>query len=159
ERLDLHEPGGLEHLGLHACGPQAPRAEAVRDVLADGEVREDRVALEHDADVPRVGWDAVDGHVVEEDRPRVRLEQSGHDPEERRLPAPRGAQEGVELPRPDLQADASERDRLVEPIDDPVDPDTRHGGWLALTARARPRRALLTRRSLGLDERGLEPLQ
>jgi len=71
--------------------------EPERDVLADGEVWEQREVLEDDPDVPTLRRDerAVSGDnlVVNPDRSPGRLFEPRDGPERRRLPAARGTEE------------------------------------------------------------------
>jgi len=82
--------------------------EPVGDVLADAHVREQRVLLEHDADVARLGRDARDVRPAEPHGARGRLLEAGDEPEGGRLPAARRADEREELPVRDVEVDAGE---------------------------------------------------
>jgi hypothetical protein len=73
------------------------RLEPERDVLGDGEMREQRVVLEDDADVALVDGDARDVCAVEANPAPIGSEQAGDDAEERGLAAPRGTEERDEL--------------------------------------------------------------
>ena len=65
----------------------AARFEPVRDVVRDGQMGEQRVALEHDADVAPVGGQVVDRFAVNPHRPPGLPHESGHDAQQRRLAA------------------------------------------------------------------------
>ena len=78
------DAGGGVRLG------QVPPRQADPDVLLDGEPREEGEALE---DERRAGVDPRERLAVREDLPRGRRDQPDQDPQERRLPAPRRAED------------------------------------------------------------------
>ncbi len=94
------EPDQLQH-ALDARAPlRLPRAstpQTERDVVRHRHVREERVGLEDQAEVP-----AVDGHPRDvlprqHDLPRVGRDEPGHDAEHRALATARRSQEGEKL--------------------------------------------------------------
>ena len=101
-------PVGLAHAALP---PQA-----VRDVVLDVEVREQRVALEHRVHGPAVRGRAREVDAVEQDRPGRRLLEPGDETQRRGLAATRRAEEREELPRADREVDAVDGDEIAEPL-------------------------------------------
>ena len=83
--------------------------QAEGDVVAHVEVREDGVRLEDHRRVPLVRCDVVHPPLAEEDAPRSGVLEAREHPEERRLAAPRGAEEGDQLAVVDLQRDCVHR--------------------------------------------------
>ncbi len=82
-----------------------PQAQPEGDVLEDGEVRVERVALEHHRDVAVARRDVVDDPLADpEDTLRDVLE-ARHHPERRRLAAPRRPDEDHELAVSDVERD------------------------------------------------------
>ena len=82
-------------------------AQAERDVVGDIEPGQRRVVLEHDADsVRRLG---ADRPAFERDRSFGRRRESRDQLEQRRLAAPRRADDGEELAAPKLEIDRPER--------------------------------------------------
>ena len=93
---------------------QPPRAQREGDVLADVHVREQRVILEHDADVALVRRHEGDVAVAEMDRAGRGLDEAAEDAEQRGLSGPRRPEQRDELTRRDLERDVIERaDRVV----------------------------------------------
>ena len=68
-----------------------------RDVVEDGEVREQRVALEDHAEVALLGRQVRDARVVDEDVARRGLDEAGDDHEQRGLPRAGWAEQRQEL--------------------------------------------------------------
>ncbi len=92
--LDLR----LRHL-LH------PQAE--RDVLVDGQVRVERVALEHHRDVAVTRRHVVDDALADPQRALGDLLEAGDHPQRRRLAAPGRPDEHHELAVGDLEVETS----------------------------------------------------
>ena len=119
------EPHELQHLvdpRLPVGG--VPLVEAERDVLASGEMRKQRELLEDDADtalfrcgeLPRTGDDVA----VQANLAAVGAVESGDQPQGRRLPTARGAEQGENLTLLDRQREVLD-DRLgPEPLRDAV---------------------------------------
>ena len=76
------------------CKAHAALTQAETDVLLDRQPGKQRVALEHHA---AVGAGAFDRLAVEHDLPGGRKVQPGHDAQQRRFAATRGAQNGDEI--------------------------------------------------------------
>ena len=114
---------------LGAGVPAGPKAEG--DVLGDAEMGEERVVLEHDADVAPVRRQAGDVAPVERHAAAVGREETGHDPEQRGLAAARGAEQRDELARPHGEVDAAQHGRRAEALlgtRDVQEGGLRHGG-------------------------------
>ena len=93
-------------------------AQAEGDVVADAQVREQRVVLEHGVDAAHVRRQARDVAPVEEDAAGVRLLEAGEDAQQRRLAAAAGAEQGVELAALDLQARVVDGREAAEALGD-----------------------------------------
>ena len=129
--LALREPGEadeLEHL-VHAPFELILRdalpLEPERDVVLDRHVREERVALEDGVDVALVRRQPDDVLVAEEDATLGRLLEAADHPQRRGLPAARRAEQREERATRDLDRDPVDCDRVVEPLDDVLEPDVR----------------------------------
>ena len=102
-------------LPVGLADPALP-AQAVRDVVLDREMREQRVALEHGVDRPAVRRSACEVDAVEEDRPGGRLLEPGDEPQCRGLAASRRPEQREELARADRQVDAVDGHELAEAL-------------------------------------------
>ena len=104
--LATGEVDELEHVAhafLHVRLAHLAALETECDVLVDGHVREQRVALEHRVDVALVGRQADHVAVAEVDRTRRRLLESADHPQGRRLAAPRRPEQREERAVRDLE--------------------------------------------------------
>ena len=95
------------------------------DVGEDALVRKEGVALEDGVDRPPIRWQSVDPPAVDGDAAGVRPLEAADDPQQRRLAAAAGAEQGDEGPRLDPQRDVVEGGRSAEALGDPVDDDGR----------------------------------
>src|SRR5262245_53455470 len=77
-------------------------------------MRKQRVILEHDAHVAMMWRLARDVLAVEPHGARLRLQQPGHDAQQRRLPAPRRSEQGYELAALHGEIDAAEHPLRAE---------------------------------------------
>ena len=110
----MREPDPFERgVGLGLGLAAGERFEAEGDIVADGEVREQREVLEHQPDAAPLGRHetvrprhllAVDQHAA-----RGRALDAGGDPEQGRLAAARRSEQAEDLRRRDVEADAVER--------------------------------------------------
>jgi hypothetical protein len=123
----------VEHL-LHPRSDHLPRlalaAQAEGDVLEQGQVGEERVALEDRVHVPFVRRQARDGPVAEVDRPGTRLLEAADHPQRRRLPAARGPEQREEAALLDLEREVVDRRDAVEALRQALEPhidDRRRG--------------------------------
>src|SRR4029077_3871232 len=119
-RLALAETAQADEVE-HLLDPRSDRlaglalpAQAEGDVLEDGQVREECVALEDRVHVPLVRRQARDGPVSEEDRAGARLLEAADHPERRRLPAAGGAEQREEATLLDLERQVIDRRHVVE---------------------------------------------
>ena len=102
-------------------GPGRPRvalAQAVGDIVGDGEMGKQRIVLEHHVDRPAIGRHA--GHVVAADEhlARTRLLEAGHHAQRRGLAAAGGAKNGEELPCPDGKVVVGHGNDITEALGD-----------------------------------------
>ena len=142
---EVEEADLLQHLArpLAALLRRDPlELQAVLDVLLDREPAERRVGLEDHA---AVAARLADRLPVEEDLPLRRREEAGDGLQDRRLAAPRGAEEDDDLAHPglvdDVEGDVADGLGLLA-----VAPDVRDREVLDGEARAAPARRALTRR-------------
>ena len=91
------------HLGLG----EAAHLQRKGDILADRHVREERVVLEHDADVAAVRRHAVDALAVERDGAVRRRLEAGEHHQRRRLAGARRAEQRQELAAGDVEVEAA----------------------------------------------------
>ena len=66
KRLHLHGVQHLEGLLAPRLPGHAPRGQPIGDVLGDAHMREQRVVLEHDADLAPFGGNVVDGGIADD---------------------------------------------------------------------------------------------
>jgi hypothetical protein len=115
QRLGHPPPGlGLGHV-------LEPHAEG--DVVAHAQEREQGVALEHGVDLALVGRGADHVDPVEQDAPAGGLLEPGHQAKGGRLAATRRAEQGEELAAGHVQVDTIHGGDILEPLDQPDQPD------------------------------------
>ena len=112
--LDL----GLGHLA---------QLEAEREVVADGHVRVERVALEDHRDVAILGRDVVDDAVADPQRAAGDLLESGDHPQAGRLAAARWSDQDHELAVTDLEVEILHGVELAVHLVDVLERHGRHG--------------------------------
>ncbi len=95
------------------------------DVLQDGHVREERIRLEHHADVALIDWGVRDIFAVDQDAPGSHELKPGQRAKHRGLAAAGRAEECDELAGPHGQAHARERPVAGEILDDVDELDRR----------------------------------
>ena len=88
---DPHEPVHRGRFPL--CARDAPHLETVCHVLGECLVREERIVLKHDAGVPPVGRQLGHVHAIDEYRTRGDRFQARNHAQQRRLAAPRRAEQ------------------------------------------------------------------
>ena len=93
-------------------------AEAEGDVVADGQVGEEGVALEDGVDLALVGRQVGDVAAVEEDAAGVGLLEAGGQAQHGRLAAAARAEEGEELALPEPEGDVVDGPDGAEPLGD-----------------------------------------
>jgi len=101
-------------------------AEAEADVLADGHMREHRVALEHHRDVAIAGRQVGHISIADADAAPIHALESRDGPQKRRLAAARRSEEHHELTFADLEADIAQRGCLAVGLRDAFDRDASH---------------------------------
>ena len=128
--------------------------QAVGDVAGDGQVREERVALEHRVDRPAMGRRVADAPAVDQDLAGVERLEAADGAQERGLAAARRTEERQELARRHRQRQVVEGDHVAalgrgEALGRVADSrgSWRTPPWRARTAAPGPRRSL----------RGLDP--
>ena len=121
----------LVDLALHVLPVDALPAQPEGDVLEDGQMREERVALEDGVHVPLVRRQADDVLATEQDRALVGLLEAADHPQRRRLAAAGRAEQREERAGRDLDGDAVHGDRVVEALDDPLQLDVASRGHRA----------------------------
>ena len=99
-------------------------AESERDVLGDGEMREESVGLEHHVDRPFVHRHFRHVDAVDPDRSRGRNLEAADHSQKSRLAAAGGSEKGEELTPADGQRNVVHRDEIAEVLADAVDLDT-----------------------------------
>ncbi len=107
-------------------------AQSELDVLGDGHVPEDRVVLEDEADVPRLGRQVRHVLLAETDDPLVRQDQAGDHPEDRALAAARRAEQHEKLAVLDLERHAVDGDLVGEALADLLEGDRHQRSRLAV---------------------------
>src|SRR6185312_7063028 len=105
----------------------AAQLQRKRDVARDVHVREERVALEHEAYVALVGCEAHDLALAEAHAADVRPDEPGQDHQERRLAGAGGSEQRQELAAADIEVDGVERARAVVRLRHPADRDRDRG--------------------------------
>ena len=123
----LRQPhGGQQLVGASEGVGEAEQLDRQQHVLARGEVRQQLEALEDEADLlaaeqgEAVLRHRLDGGAVDQDLARGRAVEAGHQGEERRLAAPRGAEDGDELAGLDREIDMVEDRQLPAPRGEPA---------------------------------------
>ena len=94
--LEVEDLGGLVDLRVDLVLRSLCKLEREAHVLAHGHVRVERVVLEHHRDVAVLRLDVVDDLLVNGDRPPADLLEPGEHAQQRRLAAPRGADQDGE---------------------------------------------------------------
>jgi hypothetical protein len=122
EPVELHEIEQLFHPGADRglLFPDRARlhAQAEGDVLEHCHVAEQRVVLEHEADVPLTRALRQCVLAVEGDFARIRPVEAGDDPQQRGLAGARGSEQRQQLAIVDLEVDAVEGGKTAELLDE-----------------------------------------
>jgi hypothetical protein len=130
-----------QRLGLRApLGPRgAADGERVGDVLADGEMREERERLEHHAEVALVGRHAGYVGAPDEDLPCRRRLEPRDQAQQRGLAAARRAEQADEAPARDVQRHAVDGGDAAEALGDAAKGKVVHASSPAGVPRSRER--------------------
>ena len=121
---NLHQLQGLVHLGLDLPGGHFPGLQAVGHVFPDGEVGENRVVLEHHADVPLVGGHVVDPLVTKVEVTALDGVEAGDHPQQRGFAAAGGAEEREEFALLNVQRNAVQRGKVAVALHGVLDNDS-----------------------------------
>src|SRR3546814_4365137 len=108
EPLELDHAQCIGDAALDVAARQPTQLEAERDVLCNGHVGEQRVALEHEAGIALMRRHRGEVAVIADDRAARRPDQPGDHPERRRLAA---------AGRPEQPHERAALDLTVEPVD------------------------------------------
>jgi hypothetical protein len=139
----LHEVEHALHLRPPRRAADAALLQGEADILGHRQMREQRVALEHHADVAAIGWQGGDRLRVDEDLAGARPLEPGDQHQRGRLAGAGGAEEGDELACGDVEVEGG--DGAVRPVafGDAGEPHARAGAGrrrgLARTGCARAR--------------------
>jgi hypothetical protein len=126
QRLDADELRRLGNAGPHLRLRLFPDDEAERDVLANSQVRKERVALEDHRDVTG-GWaDPCHVAVADPNHAVVHRLQTGDAAEQRTFPAAGRADDDEQLAVDRLQVDTVECRSPPEPLVNPLEDDSAH---------------------------------
>ncbi len=99
--------------------------EPERDIALDGQVRKQRVALEHHVDRPPIGRHRRDIVPVEQDAARIRRLEAGEQAQQRGLAAARGAEQREEFALENVERHGVDRGRAGEPFAHALEPHQR----------------------------------
>ena len=113
ERLEVEDPRRLLHALVDLRLLLLPETQAEGDVVVDGQVRVERVALEHHRDVPVARRDLVHDPVADPDLALGDLLEARHHPERGRLSAAGRADENHELAVLCIQREVGDGARTV----------------------------------------------
>ncbi len=130
ETVELHEPQHLADPGVDLRAGQALLPQAERDVSGDGQVRKQRVALEHHVDRPPVRRPVRDVFAVEQDAPLVRPLEPGQHPEQRGLAASRRPQQREKLMLVDIERQPVDCRHRAEALADRIEAHQRPLRWI-----------------------------
>jgi hypothetical protein len=106
--VELEHLGGALDLAADLLGRDLAHAQAEADVVGDGHVREDRVALEHHGDAALAGRQVGDVVVADHDAAGVWVLEAGQHPQQGRLAAAGRAEQDHELAVLDRQTDVGD---------------------------------------------------
>ena len=106
---------------------QVPQQKRRRQVLADGQVRVQRIGLEDHGQIAAAGPHVVDHGTVDLHVALGLRLQPRDNPQGRRLPAAGGTDQGQELTVGDIEIDTVEDPRVAEGLGDSLESDTRQG--------------------------------
>ena len=138
QMLEADEPQGLGDAAGHLRGLDLAHLQPEGDVLRHRQMREERVALKHQAGVALPGRQSRDVAIAETHRPRARLDEARHDAQRRRLAAAGRAEQHHELPVGDVESDVADGVDIAVALGDAIDlePCHRHTTRLILTKRS-----------------------
>ena len=120
---NLHDVENLVDFLLHLTLRDLAELQAVLDILTHRQMRENRIALEHHADVALVRRDVVDDLVVEADLAALDGVESGNHAQERRLSTARRPQERKKFAVLDMLREPRDDRQVSIALDDVLDFD------------------------------------
>ncbi|RMU44412.1 hypothetical protein ALP29_201819 [Pseudomonas syringae pv. avii] len=126
----LHQLEHFGHTGFDFRLGELVLLEAEGDVVGHGHVREQRIGLKHHVDRTFVRRHVGDVDAVEVDTPLGRALETGQHAQQRGLAGARAAKQSEDFALVDLQGHIVHRNRLVELLGDPIDPDQHLFGLL-----------------------------
>ena len=107
EQLDAEHRGRLLHTLVHPRGRHAADTQAERQILADGLVRVERVALKHHGQIAETRLDARHVAAADQDPPRGGFLETGDQAQHGALAAPGRPEQDEQLAVGDLQRDVA----------------------------------------------------
>jgi len=107
EAREPHQGEDLAHRNRDVRSLLALHPEPIGNVLEDGQMREQRIVLEHEADAAVIGLDAGDVPIADEDASRRRLLEACDHAKRRGLAATRWSEQRDEFARPHLEGDVT----------------------------------------------------
>ena len=116
----------LAHAAIDFVGGRVAGAKRKRDVVEDGEMRIERVVLEHHRDVAGGRLEAVDPAIADPDRAGVELFEPRNEAQQRRLAAAGRPQQDEALAAFNFEIDAVDRRVRAEPFADVLESNA-HG--------------------------------
>jgi hypothetical protein len=108
EALELDERQHAGHPGGNLVARHPAHAQPEGDVLEDGEMRKERVVLEHHAEAATLRHERIDAPLVEPDLARARREQPREEIQRGGLATARWAEKSDELATPHLEGEVVE---------------------------------------------------
>ena len=124
----LHQVERRPHLRVTVGSRQPAHAQREGDVLRDRHVREQRIALEHHAEVALLRRQRGDVPPVEQHRTLAWRDEAGHRHQDRRLPRSGRAEQRQELPLPHFQRHVIDRDETSIAPRQPAQAERMAGG-------------------------------
>ncbi len=121
--LETDEAQDLVHLAGQCLTAHGPATEPERHVLEDRQVRKQGVRLEDGVHVALVGGQPAHFRVAEKDLSFSGLLEAADHPQRRRLAATRRAEQCIEAPVFDLEAETIDCDDVLEPLRDVDEPN------------------------------------
>ena len=129
--VELDQRHHLGDAGVDLRARHAGALQAERDVVAHGEMRKQRVVLEHHVDRPLVRRHLRDVLAVEQDAALIRRLEAGQHAQQRGLAAAARAQQREELAGADVERQAIHRAKAAESLGHALDAQQRHVGATA----------------------------
>ena len=130
ELLEVEDARGVVDPLLDLGVGDLAQLQAERQVVADGHVGVERVALEDHRDVAIFRRDVVDDAIADPERAVADLLETGDHPEAGRLAAPGRSDQDHELAVPDLEVEVVDGDNVTVFLGDVVEGDCRHDSFL-----------------------------